>query len=165
MTEKRVLLDTAAFLDSPQALRIDAASTKEIREITHRFLSACLEGVGKTPRLLDGDDIASLLTTILPRYFGARDPLAGATTEVLAAYFEHLEERELVPGAFEIRQALSAHEDDFVAAVESGAAHAEGIAVTNKPKPIVHRGDKVGRNDPCPCGSGKKFKKCCMNLG
>ncbi|MFP4547893.1 MAG: UPF0149 family protein [Fidelibacterota bacterium] len=22
---------------------------------------------------------------------------------------------------------------------------------------------KVGRNDPCPCGSGKKFKKCCMN--
>ena len=21
-------------------------------------------------------------------------------------------------------------------------------------------GDKVGRNDPCPCGSGKKFKKC-----
>jgi SWIM/SEC-C metal-binding protein len=21
---------------------------------------------------------------------------------------------------------------------------------------------KVGRNDPCPCGSGKKFKKCCM---
>ena len=21
---------------------------------------------------------------------------------------------------------------------------------------------KVGRNDPCPCGSGKKYKKCCM---
>lgn len=29
--------------------------------------------------------------------------------------------------------------------------------------PIVeaHWGD-VGRNDPCPCGSGKKFKKCCQ---
>jgi SEC-C motif len=24
---------------------------------------------------------------------------------------------------------------------------------------------KVGRNDPCPCGSGKKFKKCCLNAG
>lgn len=23
--------------------------------------------------------------------------------------------------------------------------------------------EKVGRNDPCPCGSGKKFKQCCMN--
>jgi len=24
--------------------------------------------------------------------------------------------------------------------------------------------DKPGRNDPCPCGSGKKYKNCCMNL-
>ena len=22
-------------------------------------------------------------------------------------------------------------------------------------------GEKIGRNDPCPCGSGKKYKKCC----
>ncbi|MCF7968728.1 MAG: SEC-C domain-containing protein [Methylococcaceae bacterium] len=22
---------------------------------------------------------------------------------------------------------------------------------------------KVGRNDPCPCGSGKKYKKCCLD--
>lgn len=23
--------------------------------------------------------------------------------------------------------------------------------------------DKIGRNDPCPCGSGKKYKNCCIN--
>ena len=28
-------------------------------------------------------------------------------------------------------------------------------------KPIVREEPRVGRNDPCPCGSGKKFKKCC----
>jgi SEC-C motif-containing protein len=28
-------------------------------------------------------------------------------------------------------------------------------------KPIVRSAPKVGRNDPCPCGSGKKLKKCC----
>jgi len=28
-------------------------------------------------------------------------------------------------------------------------------------KPIRSRQDRVGRNDPCPCNSGKKFKKCC----
>ena len=27
-------------------------------------------------------------------------------------------------------------------------------------KPVV-KGEKVGRNDPLPCGSGKKYKKCC----
>jgi preprotein translocase subunit SecA len=26
---------------------------------------------------------------------------------------------------------------------------------------VVREGPKVGRNDPCPCGSGKKYKKCC----
>lgn len=31
-----------------------------------------------------------------------------------------------------------------------------------KPKPkVVKKSEKVGRNDPCPCGSGKKYKKCC----
>lgn len=25
----------------------------------------------------------------------------------------------------------------------------------------IVKGDKIGRNDPCPCGSGKKYKKCC----
>jgi len=30
-----------------------------------------------------------------------------------------------------------------------------------KQKPVVREEPKVGRNDPCPCGSGKKFKKCC----
>ncbi|HMA67119.1 MAG TPA: methionyl aminopeptidase [Desulfosalsimonadaceae bacterium] len=28
---------------------------------------------------------------------------------------------------------------------------------------MKHEGRKIGRNDPCPCGSGKKYKKCCMN--
>ena len=27
--------------------------------------------------------------------------------------------------------------------------------------PVKREEDKVGRNDPCPCGSGKKYKKCC----
>ncbi|MCX7077363.1 MAG: SEC-C metal-binding domain-containing protein [Methylococcales bacterium] len=30
-------------------------------------------------------------------------------------------------------------------------------------QPQVFKAPKVGRNDPCPCGSGKKFKKCCSN--
>lgn len=27
---------------------------------------------------------------------------------------------------------------------------------------IKREGEKVGRNDPCPCMSGKKYKKCCL---
>ena len=35
------------------------------------------------------------------------------------------------------------------------------IARSLGPRIAPARSDKVGRNDPCPCGSGKKFKKCC----
>jgi len=35
----------------------------------------------------------------------------------------------------------------------------DGVPVT--PRQFVREQPKVGRNEPCPCGSGKKFKKCC----
>ena len=31
----------------------------------------------------------------------------------------------------------------------------------NAHTPVVNKTAKVGRNDPCPCGSGKKYKNCC----
>lgn len=47
--------------------------------------------------------------------------------------------------------------------VEHECDHLDGILIFDRKfvsKPIV-KADKVGRNDPCPCGSGKKYKKCC----
>jgi preprotein translocase subunit SecA len=41
----------------------------------------------------------------------------------------------------------------------------DGTQGDRKPEPIRNRGKKVGRNDPCPCGSGKKFKNCCKRKG
>jgi preprotein translocase subunit SecA len=43
-------------------------------------------------------------------------------------------------------------------------ASPEAMAMPERPMPAAHRPSnqpKVGRNDPCPCGSGKKYKKCC----
>lgn len=34
-------------------------------------------------------------------------------------------------------------------------------AIINKPQTVRREGEKVGRNDPCQCGSGKKYKACC----
>jgi hypothetical protein len=46
------------------------------------------------------------------------------------------------------------------AALAAGGAFAEG---GDGPQPVVNPLRAVGRNDPCPCGSGKKFKKCCLH--
>ena len=44
----------------------------------------------------------------------------------------------------------------------AASAIADSQQADKKPEPIRNRGDTVGRNDPCPCGSGKKYKNCCM---
>ena len=38
---------------------------------------------------------------------------------------------------------------------------AEGAPEQQHVETVVHEGPRIGRNDPCPCGSGKKYKKCC----
>jgi len=37
----------------------------------------------------------------------------------------------------------------------------DDTAEEEKAMPVVREGEKIGRNDPCSCGSGKKYKKCC----
>ena len=81
-------------------------------------------------------------------------PIAHAVLGVLARGPRH---------GYELRRALDETAPEFEEAVRTGreAHHAPRQAT----KPFVHRAEKVGRNDPCPCGSGKKFKKCCAELG
>ncbi|MCI9475314.1 preprotein translocase subunit SecA [Anaerovoracaceae bacterium 41-7] len=55
-------------------------------------------------------------------------------------------------------------EDDTVRAMQGEGQLPEGAQVPEREnKPETYRRDqpKVGRNDPCPCGSGKKYKNCC----
>jgi SEC-C motif-containing protein len=51
-------------------------------------------------------------------------------------------------------QRLSLHELSSFRQDDGRWYYVDGITPTQKPK-------KTGRNDACPCGSGKKFKKCC----
>ncbi len=43
----------------------------------------------------------------------------------------------------------------------TGVSGGDADNIGGRPKPLVKKEKKVGRNDPCPCGSGKKYKKCC----
>jgi preprotein translocase subunit SecA len=54
---------------------------------------------------------------------------------------------------------------DYAGGAAAAESEAEGdVAVAERPQerqqPFVRPGQKVGRNDPCPCGSGKKYKHC-----
>ncbi|HKW98208.1 MAG TPA: SEC-C metal-binding domain-containing protein [Bryobacteraceae bacterium] len=60
-----------------------------------------------------------------------------------------------------IRQQTIRYNDQGLDRGGSGAGHSEAAAflVFESNKQVI-KGDKIGRNDPCPCGSGKKYKKC-----
>ena len=54
-----------------------------------------------------------------------------------------------------LRENLQREEQAKVTGTNAGADE------TAKRKPVVNKDKKVGRNEPCPCGSGKKYKYCC----
>lgn len=45
---------------------------------------------------------------------------------------------------------------------ELAARHGDPDRLLGVPEPVT-RGEKIGRNDPCPCGSGRKYKRCCLD--
>ncbi|MBN1854905.1 MAG: SEC-C domain-containing protein [Pirellulales bacterium] len=60
------------------------------------------------------------------------------------------------------------HEEAAPATTEIGRQQQAAIAGTEADKklePIRNREKRIGRNDPCPCGSGKKYKQCCLRKG
>jgi len=58
----------------------------------------------------------------------------------------------------------SARHDQAQSASEMASQQQQAIDASQdlKVETIRNRGERVGRNDPCPCGSGRKYKQCCM---
>lgn len=157
MPSQKVVLDVASFLDSDPVKEL-GVERDVVSKIATAFLSVCYDEMGLEPRLLDGEHMHEALGHRLPGHFARRDPLADHVPVVLEAYLDHLQATRVVTQAFEVRQAFSNTIDEFQSTVRTGQ-HAHH-APTGPQTPKVNRAPKLGRNDPCFCGSGKKFKKC-----
>jgi len=120
------------------------------------------------------DEIDYLREGIGLRGYGQRDPLIEYKREAFSM-FSHLVENvrsNIVNTIFRVntvssQQSATQEKLSFSGAADNveqfGAAkEAQDGEIESKQKksPIVNE-EKFGRNDPCPCGSGKKFKKCC----
>ena len=97
------------------------------------------------------------------RGYGQKDPLVEYQKEAYALFVDMmLRLREQVLGylfAVELREEGQIEEAQ---AKKEHQASAQRVRMNLEPEPVAVRrdGKKVGRNDPCPCGSGKKYKKC-----
>jgi preprotein translocase subunit SecA len=111
-------------------------------------------------------DLDYLRTTIGLRAYGQKDPLAEYRHEAQRAYKEMLEDYR--SQAAEALSKLKLEDSSLAPAQEtiplgqvtfSGPVAVAGTAVSGQGRQ-AGQFKGAGRNDPCPCGSGKKFKKC-----
>jgi len=104
------------------------------------------------------------------RAYGQKDPLVEYKRESFEMFGQMKERIEndavrylflLEPMTEEQRAKEEAHRRAEQSQIFAAASRsAEGVTARGGVKTIVRKKAKVGRNDPCPCGSGKKFKKC-----
>ncbi|MBM4349595.1 MAG: preprotein translocase subunit SecA [Deltaproteobacteria bacterium] len=107
------------------------------------------------------------------RGYGQKDPRIEYQREAYQMFLEMLEriKRDTVEKLFaiqiareqEVREMKAERKQTFVMSRgESVAAQRGGETEDGKGVTVRRDGKKVGRNDPCPCGSGKKYKRCCL---
>ena len=90
------------------------------------------------------------------------DTIKGEVTRVLMnVRIRSAEELQAVDEPEAPRNVQYRHADfDGAVADDTAAATPVGNHEAQTQQPFVRTGHKVGRNDPCPCGSGKKYKVC-----
>jgi len=131
-------------------------------------------------------EMDQLRTGIGLRAYGQRDPKIEYKREAYRLFAEMIEniDKEIVGMVFKLqvnmpeksreerrrdsrrKEMQAIHRDTSGMGLSAAETDTEPnpmaeAAKRGKAKPIKRKGRKIGRNDPCPCGSGKKYKKCC----
>lgn len=119
-----------------------------------------------------------LKESIFLRSFAEKDPKVEYKREGYKMFEEMLSsvQHRVTDTVFKVRLAANEQTKDVYSGQNASHDEAKQFAQTETQRaaamapqksspaqPIVNKRPKVGRNDPCPCGSGKKYKKCCEN--
>lgn len=103
------------------------------------------------------------------RGYGQKNPLHEYQKEGYGMFMEMV--NRIKEGAVEkLYRVQLAKEEDFSSLVPTRQqrfflSRGEEESQTEKQQPVKRVDNKTGRNEPCPCGSGKKYKKCCLQRG
>lgn len=149
-TKERIENWVGDFVHGDRAREFNAATSEFAPEILLRFLSGACDARGTKLEELGEEDLRASLLGDVARL--ELSPTARKEAPSLCSAFLSELERE---GRLGGGRALAA----YVRALQGAFDSASGTQ-----KPFVRPGSELSRNDPCPCGSGKKYKKCCLRL-
>lgn len=137
------------FLDRPQARDVVSRVGPHAGEVLSTFLEAASHG--RAPADVDYEAVSHALLGHVAS-LAIESARRGAVPELVAAFLSDLED----VGRLSQGRALGSGVRAMAAAYRDRAA--------GKAPDLTRPGEKLGRNDPCPCGSGRKYKQCCLKL-
>ena len=146
------------FAESFHATLIDPSARSAVPEILQHFGRELRKLDRGFPDEVSVGSVSRVLAEAMPR-LNLRPEAKPHAPEVVARFYEYLEETGRLAGGEELAAQVRAYADRPPRKPGAKPPEKTGKGVT------IRRSEKVpplGRNDPCPCGSGKKFKKCCM---
>lgn len=138
----------ADFESAPEALPFSAKVRGASHEILAEFLGGACEGGGDPGQIGEAEVRKGLLERVplLP----LEDDVRTEVPRLVAAYLEFLGREGRVADAHRLAGFVKVIGKEFPKHAGSGGG-----------PPIRREAPKLGLNDPCPCGSGRKWKKCC----
>jgi hypothetical protein len=139
------------FADTPAYGRLEGAAKEHAPAIVHAFLEEACGCGGCAPADLTEDAVRHALLDHLPRL----DLPAAARAEIpsiVRAFLETLQDAGRLGNGHALGRFAGALAPAFLERLNpKGGMRA----------PPLKPASTIGRNDPCPCGSGRKYKKCC----
>lgn len=136
------------FCTSDRARGFEGAMEEYAGPVLNRFLAAACDQRGVGPEDVEEPDLKPALLDVVAR-LDLPTSIKRALPELCGDFLTDLEDRGRLGGG----RVMGAYVRALRGTFEDAA--------TGKPRPFTNAGTKIGRNDPCPCGSGKKYKKCC----
>ncbi len=127
---------------------------ENMREVERVILLRCVD-----QKWMDNiDDMDQLRHGITLRAYGQHDPVIEYQNEGYNMFEEMIASigRETAANVLNVVPMQKIERKQVAVPLRESTDGAEAVR-----KPVVRKAAKVGRNDPCPCGSGKKYKKCC----
>ena len=146
------------FADSPYASSFSPGLRDHLTDIVRQFGVAMLKLEPEFPDAASASSLSTALRAVMSQpsvTASSRDQIP----EAIAGFIEYLGETGRLGDA-----------EEWAGAIRKGPSASKKVAkLSSEVKGVtIKKSEKVsplGRNDPCPCGSGKKFKKCCMTYG
>ena len=146
---ERIEAWAADFADTPAFDALSPAEKEAAVPLASEFLRTACEAEGSGPDAVGEPGFRAALLDRLPA-LEFPEEVRGRAPEILALFLEALQGQGRHPGGAAFVRALAP-------AYRERLKPGGGV----RTPPIRRGATPIGRNDPCPCGSGKKFKKCC----